>query len=240
MQNSCVNARAFSLLELLVALTVCAVVATLVFVIGKEMVTKARQAKCASNLRQIGIALIAYTQDHQGEFPLTSHSLDPATADQAWIFALSEYLGDVDEVRICPADPKGKERLREHGTSYLLNSYLTVPQIGPFGENLGGYTNINFVPEPQTTPIAFPINFKRGVGRMNDHTHSDTWDTWAAVKNDIQPDAFCGALRDENGLSGSANYLFVDGHVENIQAAVVHGWITSGHNFADPESKLEP
>lgn len=228
------------MVELLVAVVVCAVLGTLVLAGGNAMLVKAHQTKCASNLRQIGVAIIGYTQDHSGEFPLTSHSLDPTNYDQAWILSLSDYLGDVDEVRICPADPKGKERLRENGTSYILNSYLTVPQVGPFGERLGGYTNINFVPEPQTTPIAFTINFKRGAGQLNDHTHSDTWDSWAAVMNDIQPDALCMGFRDKNGLSGSANYLFVDGHVENIPARVVHEWISSGHNFADPDSRLEP
>jgi prepilin-type processing-associated H-X9-DG protein/prepilin-type N-terminal cleavage/methylation domain-containing protein len=240
MQPICVNRRGLTLLELLVVVTICAVLGTLVLAGGNAARVLAQQAKCASNLRQLGIAIISYTQDHHGEFPRTTHSLDPATADQAWVFTLAEYLGDVDEVRICPADPKGAERLRDHGTSYILNNYLTVPQVGPFGESLGGYTSFNAVPDSQATPIAFPINFSRGTGQMNDHTHSDAWLSWPALRRDIQPDAFCKGVRDKNGLSGSANYLFVDGHVENVPATVIHEWITSGHNFADPTSKLEP
>ncbi len=239
MQHNCVN-RAFTLIEVLLTVGIVAIIGTLILTVGRAVMVSAQQSKCASNLRQIGTAVVCYTQDHNGEFPLTTHSLDSASLDQAWIFTLADYLGDVDDVRICPADPKAEQRREEHGTSYLLNSFITVPEVGPFGEKLGGYTNINTIPEPATTPLAFPINFQRGTGMTNDHTHSNAWTSWSAVRKDIQPDCFRYGLADPDGLKGSANYLFVDGHVENIPATTVHGWITSGHNFADPQAYPRP
>ncbi|WP_075088415.1 type II secretion system protein [Verrucomicrobium spinosum] len=176
MQVSCGYRRGFTLLELLVVIGVVAVLATLVLVAGRSVLSKARQAKCAGNLRQLGTAILSYTQDHDGTFPMTSHGLDASSFEKGWIFSLRDYLANVDEMRICPVDPKGEERLAGNGTSYLLNSFLTVPQVGPFGENLGGYTSLNQVPRPQSTPIAFIINFSRGAGMTNDHTHSESWE----------------------------------------------------------------
>ncbi len=233
MQYCCVNERrGFTLLEVLLAVTVCAVIGVLGLMAGRGIYQRAQQVRCASNLRQIGVAIQGYAQDHQGQFPLTTHTVDASSAELAWIYSLAEYLADVDDVRICPADPKGEDRLRDKGSSYLLNSYLTVPQVDPFGRSLGGYTNANLLPSPETTALAFPINFARGTGGGNDHTHSDAWRNWDAVRRDIQPDCFGGGNAD--GQKGSANYLFADGHVEAIQAETLHGWVGAGYNFADP------
>lgn len=237
MQLKCNSKSGFTLIELLVVITIVSVLAALGMAVSNALILKAKQSKCASNLRQLGTGILAYTQDHYGEFPLTSHGLDAASMDQAWVYTLAPYLSDVDDVRICPADPKGPQRVEEEGTSYLLNSFLTVPQVGPFGENLGGYTNLNVITSPASTPLAFIISDKRGQGMTNDHTHSESWSSWNAVLRDIQPDRYRYGSATADATSGSSNYLFVDGHVESIPAQTVHDWIVGGHNFADPTSK---
>lgn len=240
MQVICLNGRGFTLLELLVVIAIIALLGTMGVAATHGVMVSARQAKCAGNLRQIGIAVIGHTQDHAGNFPLATHGLDVTTYDHAWIHTLAPYLADVDEVRICPADPKARERLAARSTSYVMNSYLTVPKVSPFGEPMGGFTNINGLASLTSTPLAFIINFSKGVGVTNDHTHSESWSNWGSVINDIQPDAFRFGAERPDRTSGSANYLFVDGHVENIKAVVVRDWIADGHNFADPSSKPKP
>lgn len=247
MQFSCVihhirrdSPRAFTLLELLVTVVIIAIVASLALAGTTLVRQRAQQASCMSNQRQLGIAVLGYCQDHQGEFPMTSHGLDASNYTESWVFTLAEYLADVDAVRICPADPKGADRLGARGTSYVLNSYLTVAQQDPFGRSLGGFTNLNQLPAPSSTPLAFVINFAKGVGYGNDHTHSEGWDSWGRMLNDIQPDAFQGNWDSPDRTKGSANYLFVDGHVESIPAEKIHSWITSGHNFANPALATSP
>lgn len=128
------SAAGFTLVELLVVISVIASLAALAALGARSVMMSSKQANCASNLRNIGLALHLYAQDHEGRFPETTHTADLETA---WIYSLKDYLGDFEKTRICPADPKGPERMKAKGTSYVLNSYLFVPEIGPFGDPVG-------------------------------------------------------------------------------------------------------
>ncbi|MGE9268209.1 MAG: type II secretion system protein [Verrucomicrobiales bacterium] len=225
----------FSLVEILV---VIAIVAALLAVSGgvfRSASLQAKQAKCLGNLRQIGTAALSYALDHQGRYPQATHQLDAASCERGWINSLATYLDEVDEVRLCPVDPKAEERLRARGTSYVLNSFLTVEATDPFGQPLENqFTRMHQVPDQGRTPLAFIINFDKGAGFTNDHTHSAAWTSWSAVLNDIEVDAFRVGGRSAGRTQGSSNYLFADGHAETLKASVVSGWIRSGYNFADP------
>ena len=57
---------------------------------------KAQQIHCLSNMKQMGVGFILYSQDYDGELPPTAHlSLTP---ENIWINTLSPYVGDVDEI----------------------------------------------------------------------------------------------------------------------------------------------
>ncbi|MFD2255768.1 type II secretion system protein [Luteolibacter algae] len=226
----------FTLVELLITIALIAALAGSGLAVFSTIKEKAEQATCLGNLRQIGLAVISYSQDHNSSFPLSTHQLDASNMDQGWIHSISPYLADVDQIRICPADPKKAERLASNGTSYLLNSYLTVEKTDPFGNPLsGGFTKTHQLPDPARTPLAFITNFEKGTGFTNDHTHSESWSSWQSVVRDIQPDAFGGDDKPDRS-SGSSNYLYADGHAEQISATTVRKWILSGHNFANPLS----
>ena len=61
--------RGFTLIELLVVIAIIAILAALLFPQVGKMTSQAGQAKCASNLRQIGIGLQSYAADHAGSIP---------------------------------------------------------------------------------------------------------------------------------------------------------------------------
>ena len=56
----------FTLIELLAVVTIIALLAALLFPVFSSVREKARQTHCASNLRQIGLAVEAYQQDYDG------------------------------------------------------------------------------------------------------------------------------------------------------------------------------
>jgi len=61
--------RAFSLIELLVVVAIIAALAALVLPSLNVVRDAARKARCSSNLRQVGMAITVYTQDHRGLLP---------------------------------------------------------------------------------------------------------------------------------------------------------------------------
>lgn len=59
----------FTVIELLIAVTIVAVLATLTFSVGKAAWSAATGAHCSHNLRQLGAAMNLYLGDHDNFFP---------------------------------------------------------------------------------------------------------------------------------------------------------------------------
>jgi prepilin-type processing-associated H-X9-DG protein len=222
--------RGFTVLELLVVIATIGTFGTLAMLGARSALISSRQSVCMGNLRNIGIALHLYAEDHGGKFPETAHSTD---LDGAWVYQLESYLGDFESTRVCPEDPKRKERVKAKGTSYILNSFIFVPEVDPFGEPVGPALNrLAAIPDPSRTVIAFICSENTGTGPGNDHTHSNQWSSWAAVVGDIAPGRFGGDKADRG--KGRSNYLYVDGRVESIPATEVKRRIDAGINIAYP------
>jgi len=54
----------FTLIELLVVIAIIAILAAILFPVFAKAREKARQTTCASNLKQLALAVIQYTQDY--------------------------------------------------------------------------------------------------------------------------------------------------------------------------------
>lgn len=67
MKTSCRNG--FTIIELLVVIGIIILLVALSTPVITGAIEKARQVKCKSNLRTIGMAMIAFTDDHDGRFP---------------------------------------------------------------------------------------------------------------------------------------------------------------------------
>jgi prepilin-type processing-associated H-X9-DG protein/prepilin-type N-terminal cleavage/methylation domain-containing protein len=226
------HSAAFTLIELLVVIAIIAVLIALLLAAVQKARVAAQRISCENNLRQIGIALAHFANDHKGKFPESTHTTG-VHFEKAWIFTLAPYLENVDRIRICPADPNGEKQLAAHGTSYVLNEYVCVP--GPDAQ-----LKLSTMPATSQSITVFTGSDQRGQSVLSDHTHSRNWFSvqgpdplrWTKITGDIQPDRFNGDKTTHT--SGYANYLYADGHVETIPASDIKSWADDNVNFAKP------
>src|SRR5438552_10933255 len=61
--------KGFTLIELLVVIAIIAILAAILFPVFAQAREKARQTSCLSNLKQVGLGFIMYTQDYDEQFP---------------------------------------------------------------------------------------------------------------------------------------------------------------------------
>lgn len=98
--------RAFTMAELMVVVSIIAILASILFPVFAQSREAARRATCRSNLHQIGIALHVYARDYDGRFPPREHDLEPL---------ILPYLNQVLAMR-CPSDaapvPSRRDSLR--------------------------------------------------------------------------------------------------------------------------------
>ena len=218
---------AFTLIELLVVIAIIAVLAALAVPAVNGAMSSSLRSKCASNMKSIGAGIHLYAAENNGKLP-SINCLDP---DSTWIEQLQPYLGtNYTTVRVCPADPRAAEKLRtDHATSYLMNERVEADSfVDENGELVPGeavFDRLVRIPNPSRAIVMFLGNTNK-TATGTDHIHSGVMKSWSGVRGEIWPDAFGGGAPD--GDTGSANYLFADGHVQNIAAATLKERVDAG------------
>lgn len=187
----------FTLLELLVTVSVVLVLAALLFPAMKGGLAKSRSAACVSNLRQIATAVQLFAGENENRLP----DLDPAGLN-GWryqfrqIQLLAPYLNDgakVDSVFTCPeatANDAGRVWPAYYGTSLDGRTVFTDYKLNDNWEILAA--PLSKLPHTSTLVVAADIDWQ--VNSQKNWRHP-------------------------GGKSGGLHFAFFDGSVRRISSA---------------------
>lgn len=229
-------ACAFTLIELLTVIAIIGILAAILIPTAGAVRTQARLSECSSNLRQLGIALALYANDHRGAFPQTTHGALENLEAVSWIYTLLPYVGQSDEVRLCPLDPKLNERRTLRLSSYVLNDYLDAKTyFNAFGQASGTVPRLASLRDPARTHTIFIGADSLPLDVSSDHIHAREWPgSWGQVRADIAPDRFRSGSRNNAHTNGRSPYLFADGHVAVTSGTALRARIEAGEDIALP------
>jgi len=200
----------FTLIEILVAIVIVGILTALALPGLAAVRERARSVACTAKIRELGSGVRLYGQDHDGDFPRSFHSAG-AHGEPGWAVSIAPYLGapevgSLEEWRPvfqrlfrCPCDNSTDPTVYSYGMNVFF-------ELSPDGDDYEGspatWRKSAQIPKSsrtvllaETRPVAF-----------GDHFMCHQWSGIAAAKN---------AVAHSRHLKKS-NYLFVDGHVENL------------------------
>ena len=201
--------KGFTLIELLVVIAIIAILAAMLFPVFARAREKARQASCQSNMKQLSLAALMYSNDYDEMYVSGYVDLDGAgfsAGDYSWRVMLMPYIRNVQLFQ-CPS-------FRPTGTRFggVAPDYGTV---GGYAMNQVhwslGITPAGAADAEIGDPCCVITFGESDSGGINDISAGIAHNAHGGRRTGA------GARRHNEG----ANYAFHDGHVKLLKADAI-------------------
>ena len=195
--------KGFTLVELLVVIAIIAILAAILFPVFARARENARRASCQSNLKQIGLGVLQYTQDYDEKYPLFHNNFGAygSAGRRNWAQMIYPYVKS-QQVFMCPSNPVNSQTLDESGNGIAIPaSYAANPRV----------LTVSFA-----TPVSLAFlessSQKVMLGEYANPYPGLGWPNWTntARWSEMSDGGFKGHL-------GTGNFLFADGHVKALK-----------------------
>jgi len=208
----------FTLIELLVVIAITALLLSTLMPSLSRARSIAYRLRCASNLKQIGVAVHLYLEGNEDFYPCDANDplyTDPDTGQKIWLWMgrgwrsfVEPYLsGNIDannpSVLFCPQDRTAPEKYESTSYSYSMAFYHSPEDIDTLNYITDQYGATSPAP---CTPQKW-LNVKKPDGKI---LIGEWTSNHSRVNKDEDKGWWCS--------KGSRNYLFADGQVQFIKA----------------------
>ena len=156
--------RGFTLIELLVVIAIIAILAALLFPTFAKVRDNARRASCSSNLRQVSMAMMQYTQDNEERYPVGNNVVPFGFWGRGWAGEVYPYVSSAEAFR-CPDDGTPRPSV-----SFSFNGNLDGHQRGGVLSASTAPSSTVLLNECQgvTADVRDPNEGNSGAGHGND------------------------------------------------------------------------
>jgi len=191
--------QGFTLIELLVVIAIIGILAAILFPVFARARENARRASCMSNIKQLGLALMMYSQDYD-------EKAFAARAGTWWTTAYELYLKN-SQILKCPSAPSSTRATDYSANWYFLGFIAASP---PAGVTLDDGHAV-----PLTLMNSSMTMFALDGGQGRTSAWEDVADTWYS-----QSAAGVGKFKETDQYNVSPRHLdgvtcgFFDGHVK--------------------------
>lgn len=221
----------FTLVEMLIVLAIVGILAAILLPVFASVRDASRRTVCASNLRQIGLAMEAYAQDNNRRYPVNSINQSPSGQDCGWMFRLEPYV-KASKVFECPSADAVQFGATDYSNEY--HAGCPAPKVEELdGEvktwrHWGSY-DVNWPLKPWVRDSSFknPSAFGFVLDGVGDAVYQGrrllNGERW-----------MCGVPRHRNG----ANVLFADWHIKWLSHESMvkesETWTLDGKPYSKP------
>ena len=215
--------RAFTLIELLVVIAIIAILASILFPVFGRARENARRSSCLSNLKQIGLGVIQYTQDYDESFPLYRGANAPTgNTPFGWADSIQPYLKS-EQIFQCPsqtnAAPTGDTQAqRAQSLGYVDYTYNVSLSEAPMAGNTGNVAAVNQSALTSTSLTVMLLEGKPNPGQ----SMYQQGNARSATRGSGNGEALAQEINigTDRHLEGG-NLLFADGHAKWLKGRLI-------------------